>query len=157
MIQLSDELLEALGADDAEDFMRLLKRRRQRDVRALRSLVTLDPAVPPHYRTKALFALGWWGDPSSVPLIREVLPQLDERGRVSAISALGHIGTPEAVAEIAEHLAERSDQVRTAVISALSMAGTPEASEMLRDVASTDPVPWVRELAERKLQGSRSR
>lgn len=157
MIQLSDELLEVLAADDAEDFMRLLKRRRQRDIRALQGLVTVDPAVPPHYRTKALFALGWWGDPSSVPMIREILPQLDERGRVSAISALGHIGSPDAVTEIAEHLTERSDQVRAAVISALSTAGTPEAREKLAEVASTDPVPWVRELAARKLEGSPSR
>ena len=92
-----------------------------------------------------------------MPMIREILPQLDERGRVSAISALGHIGSPDAVTEIAEHLTERSDQVRAAVISALSTAGTPEAREKLAEVASRDPVQWVRELAARKLEGSPSR
>ena len=151
MIQLPDELRQALGADDAEDLMALLKRRRKRDFRALQGLVSVDPVVPPHFRTKALFALGWWGDPSVVPLIREILPHLDERARISAISALGHIGSQEAVVEIAEHLGERSDQVRKAAVAALSRADTPEAREKLRQVASDDPVPWVRELAARKL------
>ena len=151
MLELSDELRDALNADDAQEFMELLQRRHPRDVRALQALITADPAVPSHYRTKALYALGWWGDPSVVPMIRRVLPQLDERGRIGAVSALGNLGTAAAVSEIAEHVTDRSEQVRKTAVLALRRVASAKARQKLREVASTDPVKWVRELAAHDL------
>lgn len=150
MIDLPEELRDAIDADDAEDFMDLLKRRRPEDFRALQALVTLDPDVPPHYRTKALHGLGLWGDPSVVPMIKRVLPQLDERGRISAVSALGRIGNQEAISAISDHIRDRSEQVRKAAVMALAGTDSPAARQTLRDVADRDPASWIRELAQRE-------
>lgn len=150
MIDLPDELRDAIDADDAEDFNRLLKRRRQKDFRALQALVPPNPDVPAHYRTKALHGLGLWGDPSVVPMITRVLPQLDERGRISALSALGRIGNEEAISAISDSVTDRSEQVRKAAVMALAEADSPAARETLRDVATRDPASWIRELAQKE-------
>lgn len=151
MAELPEELREALDADDAEELGALLRRRRPEDFAALQTLLTTQPEVPPDHRTKALYALGVWGDPSVVPSMTRLLPQLDERGRMSALSALGQLGTPEAVAAIVEHVNEPSPQVRKIAVQALRRVATPEARQKLRDVAATDPVDWVRDLAGRPI------
>ncbi len=152
MAELPEDLRQALEADDAQELGELLRRRRQEDFEALRTLLTTDPSVPPDHRTKALYALGQWGDPTIVPTITRILPQLDERGRMSALSALGHLGTPEAVAAIIEHVNEPSPQVRKIAILALSRSAAPEAREKLREIATNEPVEWVRDVAARQIE-----
>jgi HEAT repeat protein len=151
MAELPDDLRQALEADDAEDLGRVLRRRRPADLAALMRLLTPDPAVPvpPNLRTKALYALGAWGDPAAVPRITQLLPDLDERGRMSALSALDRLGTPEADAAILAHVNDSSPQVRKIVVSALKKRETRQARRALQAVASGDPVEWVRETAVR--------
>ena len=149
MARLPVRLREALEADDAEELGRLLQRRRPEDFAALRALLTPDPSVPTDHRTKALHALGVWGDPAVVPAIRQLLPHLDERGRMSAVGALGRLATPEAVAAILERVEDPSPQVRKLAVWALRRSGTPEARQKLSEVATNDPVEWVREAAAR--------
>ncbi len=87
MAELPEDLRAALDSDDAEEFGQLLRRRRPEDFQALQELLSPEPSIPPDHRTKAMYALGRWGDPSVVPAIRRLLPELDERGRISAVSA----------------------------------------------------------------------
>jgi HEAT repeat protein len=152
MAELPDELRAALEADDAEDLSRLLRDRRPEVVEGLRSLLTLDPSVPPDHRTKALHALGMLDDRAVVPTIIRILPQLDERGRISALHALGRLDTPEAIAAVIDHADEPSPQVRKAALLALSRNPTPEARRKLQDIAASDPVDWVREAARRHVR-----
>ncbi len=152
MAALPEELRQALEADDAEELNRLLRRRRPEDFEALQTLLRPDQSIPSHHRTKALYALGLWGDPSVVPTITRLLPDLDERGRMSALSALGRLGTPDAVATIVAHLDEPSPQVRKIAVLALSRNDTPDARRRLREIATNDPVDWVREVASRRLE-----
>jgi HEAT repeat protein len=152
MAALPEELRQALEADDAEELNQLLRRRRQEDFDALLTLLTPDPSVPPDHRTKALYALGLWGDPSVVPTITRLLPELDERGRMSALSALGRLGTPDALATIVEHLDEPSPQVRKIAVLALSRNVTPDTRRKLQEIATNDPVEWVREVASRRIE-----
>jgi HEAT repeat protein len=126
-----------------------LRQQRPEDFAALQSLLTTTEPVPPDFRTKALYALGLIGDPSVVPLIRGLLPQLDERGRMSALSALGQLATPEAVAAIIEHAEEPSPQVRKVAVQALRRSATSEARQKLDEIAVNDPVDWVRNAAAR--------
>lgn len=151
MAELPDELQAALDADDAGELSQLLRRRRPEDFEALQSLLTIDPSVPADHRTKALHAVGLWGDPIVVPTIIRLLPQLDERSLISALSALGRLGTPEALAAVIEHADEPSPQVRKIAVLALSRNATPEARRKLQDVAASDPVDWVRATAERHV------
>lgn len=152
MAEMPEDLRQALDADDALELDQLLRRRRPEHLRALQTLLTTDPSVPPDHRTKALYALGLWGDPAVVPAITRLLPQLDERGRMSALSALGRLGTPEAVAAVIEHTDEQSPQVRKIAVLALSKSPTPEARQKLREIARTDRVKWVRDVAARHIE-----
>jgi len=149
MAELPEDLRAALDSDDAEEFGQLLRRRRPEDFQALQELLSPEPSIPPDHRTKAMYALGRWGDPSVVPAIRRLLPELDERGRISAVSALGHLGTAEAVAAIIEHADDPSPQVRQAATLALARSSTPDAQAKLQEVAANDPLPWIRDVAAR--------
>jgi HEAT repeat protein len=151
MTELPEDLRVALDSDDAEEFGQLLRRRRPEDFQALQQLLSPDLSIPPDHRTKALYALGRWGDPSVVPVIRRLLPELDERGRISALSALGHLETSEAVAAILEHADDRSPQVRKAAAVALARSTRPDAHAKLQELAANDPVPWIRHLAARHI------
>lgn len=150
MAELSKELRAALEAEESGELARLLTRRRSADFQALRSMLSLAPSIPPDFRRKAMYALGRWGDPSVVPEIRRLLPQLDEGERIAAISALGQLGTQEAVAAVIEFADDRSPQVRKSAALALKRTRSPEAEAKLRDIAVNDPLSWIRELAARR-------
>jgi HEAT repeat protein len=150
MAELSEELRAALEAEEAGILVQLVRRKRPEDFAALRSLLSMDPSIPSDFRTKAMYALGRWGDPSVVPDITRLLPELGERERIGALSALGHIGTSDAAPAIVKFADDPSPQVRKAAAVALSRVATPEAAAKLRDLAANDPLPWVRELAARR-------
>ena len=152
MVELSNELRAALEAEEAGELVQLVRRGRPEDFVALRSLLSVDPSIPPGFRTKAMYALGRWGDPSVVPDITRLLPELGERERVGALSALGHLGASEAAPAILEFANDPSPQVRKAAAVALSRTATPEAATKLRDLAANDPLPWIRELAARRTR-----
>jgi len=152
MIKLSKALRQALEAEEAGELNKLLGLRRKPDFETLRKLLSPDPDIPPDFRTKAMYALSRWGDTSVVPDIVQLLPNLNEIGRISALSALGHLGSPEATVEILKHTDDPSPQVRKAATLALSRIGTPEAAARLREIATKDPQPWIRELAARHNQ-----
>ena len=151
-MELPEELRAALEAEEGGELARLLRLKRPTDLEALRRLLSLDPSIPSDFRTKAMYALGRWGDASVVPEISRLLPQLDERERISALSALGHLGTPEAAAEILPFAEDASPQVRKAATIALARTGTPKAMEKLREIAASDPLPWIREVAGRHIR-----
>ena len=150
MVELPKDLRAALDSDDAEEFGRLLRRRQPEHFQALRALLSAEASIPSDHRTKALYALGRWGDPLVVPEIRDLLPKLDERSRISAVSALGHLGTPEAIAGVLEHADDPSPQVRKAAALALARSGTADAEAKLKELAVKDPVPWLRDYAARR-------
>ena len=150
MAELSEELRAALEAEESGELVRLLSRRRPEDFAALRGLLSLESSIPTDFRTKAMFALGRWGDPSVIPDIVRLLPDVGERERVSALTALGHLARPEAAPAILQFADDASPQVRKAATVALSRIRTPEATAKLRDIAAKDPVPWIRDLAGRR-------
>ena len=152
MPDLPEELRRALEAEESGELVRLVSRKRPEDFAALRSLLSLDPSIPSDFRTKALFALGRWGDPSVIPEIVRVLLRLSERERISAITALGHLGRPEAAPAILEFADDPSPQVRKAATVALRRTGTPEAVAKLKQIAANDPLPWIRDLAARRAR-----
>jgi len=147
--QLSDKVRTALESDDRHEIDELVKARRPADFAELAELLSPEMAVPSDYQSKALYALGRWKDPSVVPAIRRLLPDLDERGRISAIDALGRLGTPEAIEEVSAHSRDDSPQVRKFVVLALNRSGAREARRTVTEIAADDPEEWVRDLAAR--------
>jgi HEAT repeat protein len=152
MADLSEELRAALEAEESGELVQLLGRRRPEDFAALRELLLFDASIPTDFRMKAMFALGRWGDPSVIPDIIRLLPDLGERERISALAALGHLARPEAVPAILEFADDASPQVRKAAALALSRISTPEATAKLKDIAAKDPVSWIRDLAARRAR-----
>jgi HEAT repeat protein len=144
--RLSDNVRTALESDDRHEIDELVKARRQADFAELAELLSPEVSVPSDYRSKALYALGRSKDPSFVPAIRRLLPELNERGRISAIDALGRLGTPEAIAEISAQRADESPQVRKFVVLALKRSRTREARRAVTEIAADDPEEWVRDL-----------
>ncbi|MFQ5874078.1 MAG: HEAT repeat domain-containing protein [Dehalococcoidia bacterium] len=147
MVTVSDELRRALEADDPEDLEKIIHGRRKEHFQALMDLVSAGSDVNPQYRTRAVFAMGRWGDPSAVAAIQRVLTELDELGRVTAVDALGRLGTREALAAILERAEDFSPNVRKSVARALGRINEPEAREKLSDVERGDPERFVREVA----------
>ena len=118
----------------------------------MKKLVSTDPAVKREYRNRALYALGRWGDPSIVPDIARVLPELDETERITAIDALGRLGTKQALEAVAKYVSDPSPQVRKFVIRALDRIGGREAQTKLRAIANEDPEKWIQGLAARHIE-----
>jgi HEAT repeat protein len=150
MTHLSDELRLAFDSDDAQQLGRLIRQRRKADFEALTDLLS-DPLVSSEYRMKALTALGRWGDRTVIPVMREILPQLNERERIAAIDALGRLGTAEAEVAVSAYVDDESPQVRKFVILALDHIGTAEAKEKLSRIARQDQDAWIRQLAVGRL------
>jgi hypothetical protein len=65
MTVMSEELLEALEADETGDLDAIIEQRPPENFDALRSLLTLDPTVEASHRAKAIYALGRGGIPPS--------------------------------------------------------------------------------------------
>lgn len=152
MTSISEELLKALESDDACDIGQIIKSRKQKDFEALQSLLSLDPSIKPEHRTKALYAIGRWSDPSPIAAIRGILPHLDEPGRISAIDTLGRLGTKEALSSIIGCINDPSPQVRKIVVSALGRINMPEARAKLKEIAAKDSVDYIRAHASKYLK-----
>jgi HEAT repeat protein len=150
MVHLSEELRIALGADDAQELDRVIRRRRQSDFDAFVDLLS-DPGASSEYRMKAFTALGRWGDRGIIPTIRQALPQLEERERIAAIDALGRLGTDEAEEAVSAYADDDSPQVRKFVVLALERIGSTAARERLRGMARQDSDAWIRIFAGRRL------
>jgi HEAT repeat protein len=151
MAAMSEQLLDALRSDESGELDQLIRMRRQEDLEALQGLLSMDQSVKQEYRVKALYALGRWGNPASIDLIRRLLPHLEETERVRAIDALGRLGTQDALEGILEYADDESIFVREFVIRALGRIATPEARAKLREIERSDPVNHVRALASKYL------
>lgn len=154
MKDISKELLIALESDDAKELEKIIKRRKPEDFKSLQSLLSLDPSVKPEHRAGALYALGKWGDPASVVIIRNIFPHLEEMGRISAIDALGKLGTQEALESILNHARDSSPHVRKFVAIALGKINTPKARAKLTEIAAKDPEDYIRAIASDYLRPS---
>lgn len=145
-LDLPVQLESALEAEEAGALNEIIRDRRPEHFEVLRALAT-GPAIDAPYRTKALYALGRWGDPSVVPEIANTLSELDEGGRIAALDALGRLGTEPAVAAVARSSDDPSPQVRKMAVEALSRIGSPEARQRLEAIGHTDSEAWIRKLA----------
>jgi HEAT repeat protein len=124
MTEISGDLQQALDADESCDLDELVRRRRPADFDALLSLLRSGPAREAPHRARAIYALGRWGDPAVVGVIRDLLPSLHYDERITAIDALGRLGTDEAVEGILGHANDESLPVRKFVARALGRIGT---------------------------------
>ena len=149
MTETFRELLVAVEADESGDLDSIIARRRPEDFEALRSLLTLDPAVKQSHRAKAIYALGRWGDPAVVQELSDILPGLDEDERTKAIDALGRLGTDDALDAILAYADDPSMPVRLFVTRALARINTPRARARLSEFERTDPSDQIRSLAAR--------
>jgi HEAT repeat protein len=149
---LSQELVVALEADEAEQLDDVIEKRRPEDFDALRKLATGE-RVEQSYRTRALYALGRWADPSVVDAIVSLLPHLEEAERIAAVEALGRLSTQEALDAIRARSRDPSPRVRKFVVEALARSADPRSAGILREIAATDPEEWVRNVARRRIDG----
>lgn len=152
VVPLPPELVKAFEAEEAQELGEIIRTHRPEHFDALRQLVAGGSTVREAYRTKALYALGRWGDPSVVPEIVQVLPQLREVELIAAIDALGRFSTSQAIEAVGAHAKHASPQVRKLVVQALTRIGGPAAQKKLRTIADEDAEAWIRELAVRSLR-----
>lgn len=152
MPQISDRLLRALESDDPCDLQNLVQEKRTEDFEALQALLSREPSVNADHRRKAVYALGRWGDPATVPAIRDLLPDLDEQGRIAAADALGKLGTQEALEGVVSLVGDSSPQVRKFAARALGKIDLPEAQDKLREIETSDDADFVRAAASRQLK-----
>lgn len=150
------ELRDALKAFEIGALDKIIARGSQEDFDALRRLVSGDPDVDPNDRQRAIYALGRWGDPRVVPEIVELLPTLKESHCITAIEALGRLSGDEARTAVMPYAQHRSPHVRKFVVEALSRIDDDESRDAIRTIATSDPSPWLRDLASRRMEGSRS-
>ena len=151
MANISKELQGALESDCARAFQPVILAKKPEDFEALQSLLSLDPAIEPQHRAKAMALLGRWGDPAPVAAIRRLLPELGETERVTAVDALGRLGTEEALEGVLERSEDSSPHVRKFVARALTRIDTERARTKLKDLADKDSTAYVREYAGKLL------
>jgi HEAT repeat protein len=152
MSEMSERLRRALESDDAMEIGRVIQAQREEDFEALSALLSPDPLVNPRHRTRAIYALGRWGDPASVGRIRDLLPNLDEPGRITAVGALGRLGTAEALDGVLDYATDPSPHVRKSVVSALGSINTPRAQAKLKEIAESQELEPIRSAASRLLE-----
>ena len=145
--EIPGDLAEALEAFEAGPLDHLIRQKRPEHLEALKRLASSPSETESRFRQKALYALGRWDDPSVVPLLVTVLPELPERERMTAIDSLGRLGTDEGRDAIASYTADPSPQVRKFVVQALARLGGTEAAASLEEMAAHDPEGWIRDLA----------
>lgn len=150
MADIPERIALALEADDSMELERVIDEAAEKDIAVLRAVVT-DSAAPTTHRTRAMFALGRWGDERSAQVIVRTLPELDERGMIAAVDALGRLGTPEALNAVVAQAGHESPHVRKFVVEALARSSDPAAQAKLDDMASSDEVEFVRSLARRRI------
>jgi HEAT repeat protein len=146
---LSQALRLALESDCANGVEDVLREHRLEDLAALRSLVSVDPTIKPSHRQNAVYLLGRWPDPDSAALIRNVMRRLDERERINAVDSLGRLRNDEARTGVMEATRDASPDVRRFAAYALARLRGPDEQARLAEMASSDPVEFVRESAAR--------
>jgi HEAT repeat protein len=149
--RLSPELEAALQAEEAGTLNQLVRTRRPEHLAQLRQ-VAADETAPPLVRSRAIYALGRWGEPAAVADIVRALPTLTEQGRLSAMDALGRLATPEAEQVLADHAGDPSPQIRKLVVEGLARTKGAAAHSTLRAIAERDAEGWLRELASRHVK-----
>jgi HEAT repeat protein len=147
MVNLPSRLRIALEADCASALNEVIQENRPADLEKLKELVSTSPEVDPKHRTRAIYALGRWGDTTAVDRIIQVMPVLDEMGRITAIDSLGRLGADKALRPIFEQSDDPSMHVRKFVIHALGRYKLPEARAKLVEMRENDPDPILRTLA----------
>jgi HEAT repeat protein len=147
MATIADDLRRALEADDAGDLERIVREKKPQHFDVLMSLLSTEPSIKPLHRTRAIFALGKWGDARAVAPITRILPDLDEMGRATGVDALGRLGTPEVLSAILGRAGDPSPTVRKFVARALGKMNVPESLAKLSDMEKKDPETFVREVA----------
>ena len=147
MAGLSAKLQRALDSDCADDLNEIIQANQKTDFDQLRQLISTSPDVDTHYRTRAIYALGRWGDDTVVDDIIQVMPFLDELGQLTAIESLGRLGSDTALQEISKHADDPSPHVRKFTIHALGSYDTQEAKAKLIEIREKDPDQQLRALA----------
>jgi HEAT repeat protein len=147
MVNLPSRLKSALESDCASELNEVLQEKRQADLEKLIELVSTSPEVNPKHRTRAIYALGRWGNTAAVDKIIQVMPVLDEIGRITAIDSLGRLGSHKALQPIFEQSDDPSMHVRKFVIHALGRYKLAEARAKLVEMRENDPDPILRTLA----------
>lgn len=142
MPAMSEALREALESDCGHSLEPVVAERNPQDFQAL--LAVVEQPSQTDERLKALHLLGRWGEQSAVPVIRRLLPELNELERCRAIDALGRLGGPEAQAVVLEHADDPSPQVRKFAVHALTRLDTPKARDVLQRIKQDDPAEFVR-------------
>lgn len=150
--EIPTELKDALKAFEIGALDKVIERKRREDFEALRRLLSLDTAVDPGDRQRAVYALGRWGDPDVVPEILALPPELKESQCITAIEALGRLGTKAAREAVASYAGHPSPQIRKFVVQALTRIGDAAARATLRKIAKEDRQAWVRELASKRIK-----
>lgn len=154
MAQISEKILQAIDSDCADSLSQIIKEKRQEDFEALQEFLSPEALVKPEYRTRALYALGRWGNPTVVEGIHRLLPTLDEAGRISAVDALGRLGTEEALTDILDCVNDSSPQVRKFAVHALRKINTSTARAKLQEVATQESIDYIREQATKYLESN---
>lgn len=147
MVTLPPRLRIALESDCAGELSEIIQDKRPTDFAKLNELVSTDPEVDPKHRTRAIYALGRWGDTTVVDKIIEVMPLLDEMGRITAIDSLGRLGANNALQPILEHSNDPSLHVRKFVIHALGRYNLSQSRAKLIEMRESDPEQVLRDLA----------
>ena len=143
---------EELRAECGHALEEILDRRSDEDYDKLIALLAPDAEVEPVQQQNALHVLGRWGNPDAVPVIVQLMPQLDQRDLINAINALGQLGGPDAFRTIVEYENHPSADVRRFVASALNRIGTEEALEELKAMGDRDGSDIVRAKAQRLMK-----
>jgi HEAT repeat protein len=151
MPPISQRLQEALDAEESGELDAIIREHKQSDLDELRQLVSPDPSIDPMHRTRAIYALGRWGDQESVPRMISVLPHLDEIGAIAAVDALGRLETSEAMEAVTGLTEHNSPHVRKFVVKALGRSSRPEARNKLSEIQANDPAEFVRNLARERI------
>ena len=147
MDKLPKRLQIALESDCAEELNEIIRAHRKADFELLRQLLSTNSQVDPRYRTRAIYALGRWGNERAVGDILQVMPVLDERGRIAAMDSLGRLGSNQALQAIINYSDDPSSHVRKFAIHALGRFQLPEAKAKLIEIREKDPDEHLRNLA----------
>lgn len=145
-----EALMRALSADDAIDLAAIVRRRRPRHLAVLKRIIA-DDGVDPVVRARAVSAIGAWGDAEAAPSIVAVIDELDDDGRASAVQALGRLDASIGVDILLRASHDPSPHLRKIAVAALARSDHDLALSRVREMASDDAVPWVRERASRAL------
>jgi len=147
MAKLSARMQRALDSECADDLNEIILAKRKPDFDALRRQVATEAGVDPIHRTRAIYALGRWGNDVVVDDILRVLPELDESGLLTAIDSLGRLGSQKALQGILVYADGPSPHVRKFVIHALGRFEVQDAKAKLREINEKDPDQQLRTLA----------